>query len=328
MVIDPRRLVRNARGHAYRGMAPRHTLLGVVGLLLAGGAAAAGAPVAEPGAAPTASPVLIPAPRFGQFEWQGEALDTEWHLPPGGSAPRAWVLLQHGFTRRCAHLRTTAAHLAARAHVATLCVNADVARGAPGLADALARWWAGPDAVAPDGRPPPAAWVVGGHSAGGLFAARVGVVLHAQAPQRLAGALLLDPVGGAALAEALSVVGAQGTRPVRAVMAPPVPCNAQQLALPALARVQREAADAGRAAPPPGVGVVLASGTHVDAEGEDTDTLAVRACREGPPQPANIAALRAWSAHWLEAMLAQNEALASVSTPPAAASVSWQALVP
>jgi hypothetical protein len=328
MGIDRQRLVAAVSGRLLPRKARRQSLLGVLGLLLAGGTTAADASAAEPATAPTASPSVMPAPRFGQFEWQGEALDTEWHLPPDGSAPRAWVLLQHGFTRRCANLRTTAAHLAARAHVATLCVNADVARGAPGLADALARWWAGPDAVAPDGRPPPAVWVVGGHSAGGLFAARVGAALHAQAPQRLSGALLLDPVGGAALAEALSRVGAQGRRPVRAVMAPPVPCNAQQLALPALARVQREAADAGRAAPPPGVGVVLASGTHVDAEGEDTDALAVRACREGPPQPANVAALRAWSVHWLEAMLVPTETLASVSTPPTAALVPWQPLVP
>lgn len=264
-----------------------------------------------------------PQPLFGQLEWRGESLDTEWHLPPDGAAPRAWVLVQHGFARRCANLRHTAAHLAAHAGVATLCVNADMAHAAPALAQALAQWWVGPHAVAPDGRAAPAQAVVGGHSAGGAFAAQVGAALHRLAPQRLAGALLFDPVGGQALAEALSAVGDAGRRPVRAVWAPPAPCNAQQRALPALQRVQSEARGEAQGEGPGDFGMVeLASGTHVDAEGEDTEAVAVRACRQGRPRPENTAALRAWAAHWLDRML--DPAAADPGHP--AAPVPWRPL--
>jgi hypothetical protein len=43
--------------------------------------------------------------------------------------------------------------------------------------------------------------------------------------------------------------------------------------------------------------------THVDAEGEDSDSLAVRACREGAPRPEAVAALRRWAAEALGTML-------------------------
>lgn len=215
-------------------------------------------------------------------------VDVEWHLP--AAAPRAWVLLQHGFARRCANLRGTAAALAARG-VATLCVEADsgagMAGGAPALAEALAAWWLSPAARSPDGLAAPARIVVAGHSAGGLFAAHAGAALVAQAPERVAGAILFDPVGAAPLRRALQ---AMAGRPRVATLAPPVRCNARQLALPAL-----------RAA---GVATVQPAGaTHVDAEGEDSERLAVQACGEGPPRPEAVAALRRWAAEALDTML-------------------------
>ncbi len=233
---------------------------------------------------------------FDRLPLAGATHDVEWHLP--ASEPRAWVLVQHGFARRCANLRGTAAALAARG-VATLCVNADrggdgggddaggMAGGAPALAAALADWWRSPAARSPDGRAAPARAVVAGHSAGGLFAARVGAALAAREPSRVAGAILFDPVGAAPLQTALQALAG---RPLHATLAPPVRCNAAQLALPAL-----------RAA---GVAVVQPPGaTHVDAEGEDSETIAVRACGEGPPSPAAVAALRRWAADALDAML-------------------------
>lgn len=241
----------------------------------------------------TALPAPPPAPAgvaraFDRLPLAGAVLDVEWHLP--AAEPRAWVLVQHGFARRCANLRGTAAALAAEG-VATLCVNADegagLAGGAPALAEALARWWLSPAARSPDGRAAPARIVVAGHSAGGLFAARVGAAVAAQAPQRLAGAILFDPVGGGPLREALL---AMAGRPLHATLAPPVPCNARQLARPALL-----AAGVALAEP--------AGATHVDAEGEDSDSLAVRACREGPPRAEAVAALRRWAAGALGPML-------------------------
>jgi hypothetical protein len=313
MAIEPGR---QRSGRGARGRAAVLALAGVLAWTLQAGPAAA-APAADAGGAPR--------PLFGQFEWRGDVLDTEWHLPPGGAAPRAWVLVQHGFARRCANLRHAAAHLAAQAGVATLCVNADLAGAAPALARALAAWWVGPDALAPDGRRPPALAVVAGHSAGGAFAAQVGEALHGLAPERLAGALLLDPVGGEAFARALSEVGDAGRRPVRAVMAPPAPCNAHQLARPALERVQREAAAAGRVQP---VAVELLTGTHVDAEGEDTEAVAVLACREGRPRPENVAALRAWALRWLQQMLAPADATApdALAGPDPRALAPWRPL--
>lgn len=256
-------------------------------------------------------------PVFTQLELGGAALDAEWHLPR--AEPAAWLLLQHGFARRCANLRGTAARLAAEAGVATLCVNAEMTGGAPALAAALAGWLASPDARAPDGRAAPAQLIVGGHSAGGLFAARVGAELARSQPQRLAGALLLDPVGGAALVDALAAVSAQGRRPVLAVLAPASTCNARQLGAAALRSVRAAA----RAAGGEGfVGVELAGGTHVDAEGGDTEALAVRACREGWPQPGNVAALRALAVHWAAAMAAvpgqRPDAASSATVVPAA----------
>jgi len=225
---------------------------------------------------------------FDRLPLAGAVRDVEWHLPAG--EPRAWVLVQHGFARRCAHLRGTAAALAAQG-VATLCVNADegagLAGGAPALAEALAGWWLSGAARSPDGRAAPARIVVAGHSAGGLFAARVGAVLAVQAPARVAGAILFDPVGGVALREALLALA---DRPLHATLAPPVPCNARQLARPALVAAGVQLHE------PPGA-------THADAEGEDSDSLAVRACREGPPRPEAVTALRHWATAALGAML-------------------------
>lgn len=225
---------------------------------------------------------------FDRLALAGTDVDVEWHLPT--TEPRAWVLVQHGFARRCANLRGTAAALAARG-VATLCLNADMAAGAPRLAEALAAWWQSPAARSPDGRVAPPRIVLAGHSAGGLFAARVGAALVAPAGERVAGALFFDPVGGAALQTALQTMQARlGPGRVAATMAPPVRCNAMHLAMPAL-----------RAA---GVALVFpAQATHVDAEGEDSESIAVRACGEGPPQPAAVTALRAWAGETLDALL-------------------------
>lgn len=221
---------------------------------------------------------------FGSVPLAGSLHEMEWHLP--AIEPRAWLLLQHGFARRCANLRGTAAALAAQG-VATLCLNADMAAGAPALASALAGWWLSPAARSPDGRAAPHRMLLGGHSAGGLFAAHTGAALMARAPQRVAGVLLFDPVGGAPLQAAL---GALRGRAMAATLAPPVRCNAMQLALPALLAA----------------GMVLVrppQATHVDVEGEDSESIAVRACGEGPPQPAAVTALRRWAAETLEAML-------------------------
>jgi hypothetical protein len=268
-----------------------------VGLCLGASVHAATGAVANPTRAEAGTVTLA----FSQFEHAGAVHDVEWQLP--AAAPGAWLLLQHGFARRCANLRATAAHLA-RAGVATLCVNADMGGGSPALADALAAWLADPKAASPDGRPAAPRLIVAGHSAGALFALRVGRPLAAAQPGRLAGALLWDPVGGAALADALSAVAMGGQRPVLALLAPPLRCNAAQSARPALVRAQREARAAG------GHGALVVEfgpgATHVDIEGEDTEAIAVWACGDGWPRTASTAVQRAMAARWA-AGLAQGQ---------------------
>jgi hypothetical protein len=241
-----------------------------------------------------------PAPVFDVYTApDGQTLDVEWHLPAG--EVQALVTLQHGFARRCANLRTLARTLAA-AGFATLCVNADLARGAPVLARALARDLAATGAL-PDGRALPPDVVAAGHSAGGLFAAHLAAhfVAHsavhsaahratqpatAPVPQttappalRLAGVLLLDPVGGADLAAALQAVRSTAAPPVLALLAPPSRCNARQMARPALEAAAATVID-------------IADGIHLDAEGADAEALAVWSCREGAPRSAAVQRLQ------------------------------------
>jgi hypothetical protein len=244
----------------------RAALAGLAGLLLA--AAAAGAAAGEP----TFTRVEL---GVGSTD---EPLDAEWHLPAGGAAPSALVVLQHGFTRRCAHLRTLAANMA-DAGLATVCLNAEMARGNPGLARAWADRLTSQDADAlhlPDGRPLPTRLIVAGHSAGAHFAAIVGERLDERAPDRLAGALMLDPVSaGPHFGSALERVSDDGRRPVRALLAEPHGCNAQGNARVPLLTLQDRARAAGRDQV---IGLRIAGGTHGDAEGPDTDLLAGWLC--------------------------------------------------
>jgi hypothetical protein len=73
-------------------------------------------------------------------------------------------------------------------------------------------------------------------------------------------------------------------------------CNAGNNADPALAAVAQAARAAGRDG---FVGLRLVErSTHIDAEGGDPSALAVWACGQGVPQPANVALLRALSVAW------------------------------
>lgn len=228
---------------------------------LAGAALAVAAMIAGCAALPPAADVAGARVEAGVLTLGGAEVEVAWFRP--ATAPIGFVLLQHGFARHCSNLRETALGFAAAGHT-VLCLNADMARGAPRLAAALAAHLA-QRADAPR-------IVVAGHSAGGLFAAQVAAALP---PARVAGVLLFDPVdAGGALAPALAAVRA----PVRAWLAPPSGCNAQGNARPALAGA--EVVELG-----PGA-------THVDIEGGDTDRLAVAACGDGPPRAEVVARLR------------------------------------
>jgi pimeloyl-ACP methyl ester carboxylesterase len=132
----------------------------------------------------------------------GTGRRVEWWLPEG-EAP-ALVTVHHGFARNCGAVRETARQIARRG-LMTLCVDATMAGGNPALADALAAaLLAG--LITPQARVLPQAIVVSGHSAGASFAIRLGRTLAALAPERVAGAVLFDPV-------AVAACGQGGPRP-------------------------------------------------------------------------------------------------------------------
>jgi pimeloyl-ACP methyl ester carboxylesterase len=241
---------------------------------------------------------LPPAATEGA-RWVGQRLTlggvshaAEWWLPEGEAL--GLMTLQHGFARDCSTVRETARQIARRG-LMTLCVDASMAGGNPALADALAAALAA-GMTAPDGQALPKRIVAGGHSAGAHFAVRLGQQLAALAPERLAGAVLFDPVAAAGFEANLAGLSAAGQRPVLAITANAAGCNARHNAYPALRRMRQDAL----AAVASGfVGLQLTQGsTHVDVEGEDTGALAVAACGQGRPQPENVQALRTLAAAW------------------------------
>lgn len=252
----------------------------LLGLLLVGCASLAPAPVADP-----AGSVVQATLALGDMP-----VASRWYLPAGKAS--ALLVLEHGYTRSCGHLQGSSRQLMA-AGLMVLCVEAPMAGGNPTLADILARRLAAAR-VAPDGRALPQRIIVGGHSAGAAFATALGARLDELAPDRLAGAMLFDPVATADFESQLRAVSAAGRRPVLAVLAPPHRCNAQSNALPALQRLHAEAQAAQRDA---FVGLRFAVGaTHADIEGEDSDWIAALAC--GSAQATQTARLRGLAAAW------------------------------
>ena len=208
------------------------------------------------------------------------------------AAPAALVVLAHGFTRRCTHLWGTAQALA-EAGLTSLCLDASMTGGgAPALVEALATRLL--DGADPAGRPWPVRVIVAGHSAGAVFALRLGARIVAQAPARLAGALLFDPVATTDFATVLTRVSDEGRRPVLALLAAPHRCNAQGNAAAPLQEARRLARAAGRDTLR--VTALGPGSTHADVEGDDTDWLAAAAC--GRPDPARVADLRAQAVAW------------------------------
>lgn len=223
----------------------------------------------------------------------GTPYSADWYLPPG--VPVGLAQIQHGFTRRCANLRDTTLEMMRRGLMG-LCLNASMANGNPALATALAQALL-TGLTAPDGRPVPERIVVGGHSAGGMFASRLGATLQGLAPERLAGAVLFDPVASdGSYGPNLAAISDSGHRPVLAVTANGSACNALNNGEPALAEVSAQAQAAGRDG---FVGLRLTdNSTHVDAEGANTTRLAWVTCLQGPPRAPNVAALRALAPQW------------------------------
>ena len=289
------------------GRAPRARPLAWIAAWLAVLVAFGGCASAPPSKEPDAAGEIVGA----TLQIDGTGYAAHWYLPSQEAA--ALIVLQPGYTRHCRHLRGTTLALTA-AGVMALCIDASMAAGNPALAEALAaRLVTGLEP--PQGRALPATIIVGGHSAGGRFAARLGARLAELAPERLAGALLFDPVATAGFERDLRSISDAGLRPVVAVLAGAHACNAELNGAPALRRVRQDALAAGRTA---FVGIQLTEGaTHADVEGEDSDWIAALAC--GRPLPANVALLRAWAVRW-------TRDIAQGAAPAAPEGTGWRAI--
>lgn len=269
-----------------RPEAAEHLVWGRITAVLAAAALAGCAGLVSPPLSGASGPVDHTAP----LSLDGTTHVAHWRRP--AAEPAALVVLAHGFSRRCSHLQGTA-RMFAQAGLMSLCLDASMAGGGPpALADALAtRLLEGDD---PAGRPWPTRVIVAGHSAGAVFALRLGARLAARAPARLAGALLFDPVATADFAGALAAVSDAGRRPVLALLADPHRCNARGNALAPLQAAQLQARAAGRDTLR--VTALGPGSTHADVEGDDTDWLATAAC--GRPDPARVSELRAQALAW------------------------------
>lgn len=250
-------------------------------LAFATAAALAGCATAQP-VEPAARARIV----YGTLAIGGADYAVEWYVPD--ATPVALMTVQHGFARQCANVRGTGLALADRGLLG-LCVNANLAGGNPALAEALATTLLA-GATAP-GVAQPQRFVAGGHSAGGHFASRLGWALAQQAPARLAGAVLFDPVAANdSFTTNVLAIAAAGQRPVLAINANASSCNAQNNADPALRAVALAGGDGF-------VGLQLIDrSSHVDVEGRDTNLAGTLPC--GRPLRANTDALRTLAGAW------------------------------
>ena len=235
--------------------------------------------------------------RPAQVAVGGEVYDAIWYLPQQVE-PAGFVVLEHGFSRRCENMVQTTLRVA-QTRLVVLCITAPLAGGNTALAQALAADIAGGSLRLPDGGALPTKVLAAGFSAGGVFAARLAQALAAYVPQRLRGLLMLDPVGSAGLGQAIADASAGGTRPVLAITTNPSSCNAFNSVYPDLRQLASDLAAAGQDA---FVGLQLTrESSHVDFEGEDTDALASAVC--GRARADNVEAARTLAAAWAADMV-------------------------
>lgn len=223
----------------------------------------------------------------------GTSYSVDWYLPSGTAS--ALVVVEHGFSRGCGNLRDTSKRIMANG-LMVFCMNANMAGGAPNKAEALGDALVSGTVITPDGRYVPDKIIVGGHSAGGHFASRLGWKLQQVAPNRLLGAILFDPVAAGGFTDNLVAISNGGQRPVYAITSNPSLCNQFNNAYGALKQIRNAAIANGHDG---FVGLQLTSAsTHVDSEGNNTDVIGYGACLQLPPKAYNTAYLRDLSSQW------------------------------
>jgi pimeloyl-ACP methyl ester carboxylesterase len=135
----------------------------------------------------------------------------------------------------------------------------------------------------------PQQFVLAGHSAGGnLVAAAAGYIADAGAAGNLKGVILFDAAHDGDASTGMAKLSGENAVPVMLIAAPPCSCN-------------NSGANTNttiNSAPDNFVAVMLAGGSHLDAEGSSTDWLGILGC--GPaPTPQNAAAVQTITAAWI-----------------------------
>ncbi len=224
----------------------------------------------------------------------GVSTSTDWYLPTASAS--ALMVLEHGFSRNCGHLRGTSKAIAQKG-VMVLCVNGDLTGGNPALANRVADALVDGTLVPPAGRPLPTKVIAGGHSAGGHFAARLGARVAERAPSRLAGAVLFDPVASDGFTADLQAVSGNGTRPVVAVAARPSVSNLFNNSFGALNSLNSGFTGIQLVWDRYFLGIPQGGSCHTDVEGENTDFLGT-ASGLCSPNANQTARLRDFGSTW------------------------------
>ena len=221
---------------------------------------------------------------------QGESWSGDWYLPEQQAS--GLVYLQHGFTRGGGNYRDLGLALMAEGFM-VLSVNAPMSGGNEPLARAVAATLA-QDAFQPPGGAslPGHNVVLSGHSAGGLHVSLIAErLIELGEHHRISGMVLLDPVNSFGPFPRAMAAVANTSIPVKAITANASLCNS-------LNDTQKTLRDLPRNF----VGIKLTDRSrHTDAEGENTDALAVLAC--GKPRGHNVVALRDAMTAWSRDML-------------------------
>lgn len=225
---------------------------------------------------------------------EGATYSTDWYVPNGTAS--AVMVLQNGFSRNCAHLRGTSKAIAEKG-VMVLCVNGDMTAGNPEMATDVADALAARMIAPPAGRTMPETIIAGGHSAGGHFAGVLGARLAETAPQRLAGAILFDPVAAEGFSADLAAISDNGDRPVLTVAARPSVSNLFNNAFGALNALDNSYVGLQLVWSKITLGIPTGGSCHTDVEGEDTDILGT-ASGLCSPSSTQTARLRDFGSAW------------------------------
>lgn len=232
----------------------------------------------------SADTVVAAKVRFGSSSYS-----ADWYLP--SNTPKGLVYLQHGFQRNKGHLRALGNSLMAQG-LMVLSVNASMTGGAASLAPNVAAAFANRTLTPPSGYVLPDAFVLAGHSAGGLHVSLVGADLANRGTAGFRGVILFDAVdANNRMATAMQRI-VDSNRPVYAILANAGSCNSSNNAEPLLRALTGTSF----------VGFKLTSrSAHTDAEGSSSDFLGRLLC--GTPQSHNTAYLQQFAGAWALDML-------------------------